>query len=328
MVTANSYSSDVDLRLNDGDGTLRRAGEYPVGGGPASVAVADLNNDGRLDIVTTNGGIAHGEGEEIPGSNTISVLIQQADGWARSDYPAGKVPMGIAIADVNADKIPDLVTVNRHESQLALLLGKDDGTFRRYTPIPIAGLTLARRLAAGDVNGDGAVDIIIPDESGNVIVVAGKGDGTFMSAVSYPTGGIEPVAVAVGDLNGDGNQDVVTANGYPAYDASVLLGSSEGRLGPPALVTTGFAPHSVVIADVNGDGSPDIVTGNVGGNTISLLAARGDGSFEKNHDLPTGSKDGNNAIAVADMNGDGQPDVVTSNYKPTSLVTVLLQTGS
>ena len=115
VVTANSYGSDVDLRLNNGDGTLRRAGEFPVGRGPASVAVADLNNDGRLDIVTTNGGIAHGEGEEIPGSDTISVLIQQADGWARSDYPAGKVPMGIAIADVNGDKIPDLVTVDRHD---------------------------------------------------------------------------------------------------------------------------------------------------------------------------------------------------------------------
>ena len=83
-----------------------------------------------------------------------------------------------------------------------------------------------------------------------------------------------------------------------------------------------------MIADMSGDGSPDIVTGNVGGNTISLLAGRGDGSFGKNQDTPTGSKDGNNTIAVADMNGDGRPDVVTSNYKPTSLVTVLLQTGS
>jgi hypothetical protein len=325
VVTANSYSDDVSIFVNDGTGVLSVDDQFPVGRAPASVEVADLDNDGRPDVATTNGGIAHGESEEIPGSNSVSVWVTQGDGRARDDYPAGKVPMGMAIADVNGDTNLDIVTVNRHSSEISLLLGKGDATFHPSVRIPVARLTLARRLAAADVNGDGVTDVVIPDEHGDAIVMFGNGDGTFKAAVGYPTSGIEPVAVAVGDVNSDGHPDIVTANGYPAHDVSVLLGHGDGRFGAAALFATGFAPHSVVIADLNGDGSQDIVTGNVGDGTVSFLAGHGDGTFAQNRDTPTGSKDGNNTIAVADMNGDGRLDVVTANYKPSSLVTVLLQ---
>jgi hypothetical protein len=326
VVTANSYGNDVSVFLGNGDGTLRNAHEFPAGTAPASVAIMDLNGDGRLDIATTNGGLAEGEAEEINGSNDISVMLGRGDGTfaKRVNYPAGDVPSGLVMADLNGDGSPDLLTVDRHQSQLALLRGGGDGTFRPYTRIPINGLTLSRRLTAADLNGDGVVDVVVPAESdGSVVVLTGTGHGTF-DQKSYPENGIEPVAVTVADLNGDGKPDLAVANGYPAHDTSVILARG-GGFGPDHTYPTGFAPHSIVATDLNGDGIPDLAVGNVGASTVSILLGRGDGTFGRKLDLPTGSTATNNTIAVAYMNGDGRPDLVTANYKPSSLVTVLLQ---
>ena len=327
VVTANSFGNDVSVFLGNGAGTLRHAHEVTVGKAPATVATADLNGDGMLDIATTNGGLAEGQGEAILGSNDISVLLGRGDGTfaKRVNYPAGSIPMGLVIADFNGDGSPDLLTVDRHSSQLALLRGTGTGTFRPHTRIPIKGLTLSRRLTAADLNGDGVVDVVVPDESaGSVFVLTGTGHGTFHQK-SYPENGIEPVAVAVADLNGDGKPDLAVANGYPAHDISVLLARGTGFEQPHAY-PTGFAPHSIVATDLNGDGIPDLAVGNVGDSTVSVLLGRGDGTFRRKLDAPTGSTATNNTIAVADMNRDGRPDLVTANFKPSSLVTVLLQT--
>ncbi len=328
VVTANSFSNDVSVFLGNGDGTLRNTHEFPVGKAPASVAIVDLNGDGRLDIITTNGGLAEGQGEQIRGSNDLSVMLGRGDGTfaKRVNYPAGDVPMGLVIVDVNGDGSPDLLTVDRHEAQLALLLGRGDGTFRPYKRIPIRELTLSRRLTASDLNGDGVTDVIVPDEgSGSLWVLLGNGDGRFHRPVEYATGGIEPVAVAACDLNRDGHADLATANGYPAHDVSVLLGRGKGTFGLAKTYATGFAPHSILTADLNGDGILDLAAGNVGDSTVSLLLGTGDGALQVKRDVPTGSSATNNTIAVADMNGDGRPDLITANYKPSSLVTVLLQ---
>jgi VCBS repeat protein/FG-GAP repeat protein len=255
-------------------------------------------------------------------------LLGRGDGTfaKRVNYPAGPIPMGLVIADVNGDGSPDLLTVDRHQSQLALLRGTGTGTFRPYTHIRINGLTLSRRLTAADLNGDGVVDLIVPDEiDGSVFVLTGTGRGTFHQT-SYPENGIEPVAIAAADLNSDGKPDLAVANGYPAHDMSVLLARGTGFEQPHAY-PTGFAPHSIIATDLNGDGIVDLAVGNVGDSTVSVLLGRGDGTFGPKLDAPTGSTATNNTIAVADMNGDGRPDLVTANYKPSSLVTVLLQTA-
>jgi hypothetical protein len=205
-------------------------------------------------------------------------------------------------------------------------MGDGRGSFEAARPIPIPELLLSRRVTAADVDGDDAVDILVPDElAGSVWILSNQGDGTFAPPVSFPTDGTEPVAVGTGDLNGDGEVDVVTANGYPAYDASVLLGDGGGAFGAPTLVGVGFAPHSIVIADLNGDGVQDLATGNVGDSTVSILLGNGDGSFLPADAVSVGSADGNNTIGVADVNADGLLDFVTANYKPSSLITVLLQ---
>jgi hypothetical protein len=105
----------------------------------------------------------------------------------------------------------------------------------------------------------------------------------------------------------------------------VLLGDGRGSFGEPATFATGFAPHSVAATDLNGDGIVDLATGDVGDSTVSILVGMGDGTFADPVALPTGSTASNNTIAVADLNGDGAPDLVTSNYQPASDVTALPQ---
>jgi hypothetical protein len=234
--------------------------------------------------------------------------------------------MGIGVSDVDDDGAPDVITVGRHDGVLLQFPGDGTGDFGKPRTVDVEGLSLTRRLTVADVDGDGVDDVLVPDEaSASVVVLIGGGDGTFQVSASFDTGGVEPVAIAVADVDHDGSADLITANGYPAHDLSVLLGDGKGSFGEPATFATGFAPHSVVATDLNGDGVVDLATGDVGDSTVSILLGVGDGTFADPVAVSTGSTASNNTIAVADLNGDGAPDLVTANYKPASDVTVLVQ---
>jgi hypothetical protein len=293
IVTANSYGDDISTFLGHGDGTFGAATDFPVGRAPASILAVDLNGDGHVDVATTNGGLAHGEEEEIPGSGDITVLLGRGNGAMKTatDYAAGDVPMGLAVADLDGDGAVELVTVDRHASRLIVLFGDGKGAFPTEARVSIPDLMLSRRLSIDDVNGDGIADVLVPDEgTGRVWVLVGRGDARFEAPASYPTDGIEAVAVTTGDPNGDGRLDMATANGFPAHDVSVLLGTGKGVFGDPRTFGTGYAPHSIVAIDVNGDGNLDLVTGDVGDSTATVLLGVGDGTFKDGVALAVGKR--------------------------------------
>ncbi len=177
----------------------------------------------------------------------------------------------------------------------------------------------------------------------DVGVVLGNGDGTFVAAVTYSSGGIYADAVAIADVNGDGKPDLIVADcgannqsNCAGGSIGVLLGNGDGTFGTAAV--TSLAPYggatSVAVADVNGDGFPDLIvaTGSNTAGLVGVLLNDGTGKFPT---VATYSSGGLSplALAVADVNGDGKPDVVvanqwTDNTDTSSNVSVLLNDGT
>ncbi len=317
LLTSNYSSSTAGVLLGNGNGTFGAVTTYSTGtnSNPYSIAVADVNGDGRLDLLTANSN-----------SNTAGVLLGNGNGTfgAVTTYSTGtnSNPYSIAVADVNGDGKRDLLTANHNSKTAGVLLGNGNGTFGAATTYSTGDYTY--NIAVGDVNGDGKLDLLTAGYS-NVGVLLGNGNGTFGAVTNYSTGtGITiPYGIVVADVNGDGKLDLLTAISN-LNTAGVLLGNGNGTFGAVTNYSTGGnSPADIAVADVNGDGNLDLLVPNLSSNKAGVLLGNGNGTFGAATNYSTGSNP--NGIAVADVNGDGKLDLLTSNYS-SSTAGVLLNT--
>ena len=246
---------------------------------------------------------------------------------APTDFPAGLGPFSVAIADLDGDTAPDLVTANFSAGVVNVLLSNGDGTFGN--PVAFATGSGPRSVAVADLDGDTIPDLVTANQnSDDVSVLLGNGDGSFLAAVSFAAGD-DPRSVAVADLDGDTVPDLVTAN-FESHDVSVLLGNGDGSFQPAvSYLTTNLVvnfPLSVAIADLDGDTVPDLVILNENGETVSSLLGNGDGSFREGFKIRRVGLDPR-SFAVADLDGDSVPDAVTVNIDGGD-VSVLLGDGA
>ena len=286
---------------------------YTVGSGPAEDRVADVNGDGKLDIVAENAS-----------SNSVSVLLGNGDGTFKPavSYATDSNPWSLQVGDVNGDGKLDIVTCNEAASTVSVLLGNGDGTFKTAVNYSTGAGTSPECMRLGDLTGDGRLDIITANAgTNNISVLLNKGDGTFGSPTTFNTA-THPTSIAVGDLNGDGKQDIVTAN-YATNNVSVLAGNGDGTFKAAVNYPCGSEPETVELADLNGDAHLDIVTANYV-NSASVLLNKGDGTFATNVDYATGA--GPYSLSLADLNHDGIVDIVTVNHAGNN-VSVLLGNG-
>jgi VCBS repeat protein len=230
-------------------------------------------------------------------------------------------PQSVAVADVNADNKPDLVTANSGSNNISVLLAEGGGKFKAQEPYATGSAPAG--VSVADLNGDKKLDLVAANSgSKTVSVLLGKGDGTF-EGQKLSEVGEAPSAVAVADLNGDGKPDLVVAN-KASKTVSVLLGKGDGTFEEQKTFETELAPSAVAVADLNGDGKPDIVTANSESNSVSVLLGKGDGSLQEQSRFETGA--GPAAVAIADLNGDNKLDLVVAN-SPASTASVLLGRG-
>jgi hypothetical protein len=337
--SCSTSGGSVGVLLGNGDGTFQTALTYSSGGDiPHSVAVADVNGDGKMDLLVAN----YCGSESCTGDGTIGVLLGNGDGTFQTavTYGSGGYnATSVAVADVNRDGKLDLVVANACGSSncssgtVGVLLGNGDGAFQTAVTYGLNGYWAAS-VAIADLNGDGNPDLVVGNCSQSacqadswVQVLLGNGDGTFGKAVTYDSGGgYDAVSVAVADVNQDGRPDIVAANqcvsSNSCYNSSaaVLLGNGDGTFKKAVAYASGGAlAGSLVVADVNGDGKLDVVVANEcpngnncgGDGSAGVLLGNGDGTFQ-----PAATFDaslGPVSIAVADVNGDGKPDVVVAD---------------
>jgi len=287
---------------------------YAVSLKPYSVAAADFNGDGILDLAVASA------------ESNVSVLLGNGEGTFQPavNYYAGGSPYSVAVGDFNGDGYLDLAVANG--TYVAVLLGNGDGTFQGLKTYSAGSNPVS--VAVGDFNGDGILDLAVADYSGNVIVLLGKGDGTFQAAPDSPYAtGTHPFSVAVGDFNGDGYLDLAIADF--GGGVIVLMNNADGtgtfQVAPDSPYAAGTHPSSVAVGDFNGDGYLDLAVANYGSNNVSVLLGNGDGSFQGAVNYPAGTQP--RSVAVGDLNGDGTLDLAVADYGGSTNVSVLLGNG-
>jgi len=205
----------VSVLLGNGDGTFQAARSFAAGNTIWSVAVGDVNGDGKPDLVVPDGG-----------SNSVSVLLGNGDGTfqAARSFPVGTNPVHVAVGDFNGDRVQDLAVANYFDFTVSVLLGNGDGTFQAARTF--AASSYPWSVSVGDFNGDGVPDLATANlGSTTVSVLLGNGDGTFQAAQNFGAG-LGPAFVAVADFNGDGKQDLAVADYYSAGTVSVLINNT------------------------------------------------------------------------------------------------------
>ncbi len=352
LTTANEVSDTVSVLLNT---TLSGATipsfapqrTFAAGAYPFSVAVGDINGDGKPDIAVANVGFFSFN------SGTVSVLLNTTPAGAttpsfapQQTFNTGRYSTAVAVGDFNGDGKPDLAVINSRYAAVSVLLNTTPvgATVPSFTPQGFFNTGNSPLSAAvGDFNGDGKPDIAIADSvysRGAVSVLlnttpVGATTLSFTPKQNFFENGSSPSSVAVGDFNGDGKPDVAVAN-YGSNTAAVLLNES-----PPITLTPSFAlqqtfatgrdPDSVAVGDFNGDGKPDLAVANEypfshSDGTLSVLlnttpAGATTPSFAPQQTFATGRYP--TSVRVADLNGDGKLDLVVADYE-NGAVSVLL----
>ncbi|MGW4056129.1 FG-GAP repeat domain-containing protein [Streptomyces sp. NPDC004779] len=266
-----SMGSVVEL-LGDGKGGFAPATSYfaptPVNPStdalfPVDVTVADMNGDGKPDVLTSN---TNGDNVSVwtnDGTGALGTASNYYVGGGRpTSYSARQLrPSGLEAGDVDGDGRLDVVTVNAGTSDISVLLGDGKGRLGPATRFADA-VSLGGALALGDVNGDGKPDAAVAHSDRAITVFPGDGAGAFGAPVTHPVGGRALTGVAITDVDTDGKPDLVTGNG-PDDQPTVLLGDGKGsfRNASPVYVTASGVSGAYAVGDLNADGRPDLAAG-------------------------------------------------------------------
>jgi hypothetical protein len=229
----------------------------------------------------------------------------------RITNPVLEAPYGIAVGDFNRGGNLDLAVASLYSTQVSVLVGNGDGTFRQ--PVNYAAGPGPRWIAAADINRDGNLDLAIADFAttpNNVAVLLGNGDGTFRAPVFLSVPGI-PSGIAAGDFNGDKRLDLAVTNrvsGSPPY-ISIFVDNGDGTFQPAINNLASATPLAIAVGDFDGDGKLDAAVGenNVGAFQLEILLGNGDGTFRSGRIY--GVTDEVTQVVASDLRHNGKLDL-------------------
>jgi hypothetical protein len=285
-----------------------------VGTNPFGVTAADVNGDGKVDLICAN--FTYGD--------TLTVLTNNGGGGFATSTTClvGNGPTWVTATDVNSDGKVDLISVNWADNSLTVLTNNGGGGFVSSSTCAVG--SYPTELAAADVNKDGKVDLVCVNGGDNTLtVLTNAGSGHFALASTLNTTG-SSLSVTAADVNGDGRPDLIYGNSQ-GNALTVVTNDGSGGFVASGTYTAGNMPIYVTAADVNGDGKVDLIEANQGDNTLTVLTNNGSGGFVVSGTYAAGVYP--ESVTAADVNGDGWVDLISANQNGNTL-TVLTNNGS
>jgi hypothetical protein len=317
LVTTNNDGT-ISALLGNGDGTFAPQTRFAVGNNPDSIAAADFNRDGKLDLVVSNAF-----------DHSLSLLFGAGDGGFLPQQllrPAnGNNPAYVGVGDLDGDGIADLVvSVSEFDHELEIFPGDGDGGFPLVRRVPVTGSPA--ELAVADFNHDGRPDVAVSTGSG-IDVLLNAGSGNLAAPVPYAGARL----ASASDVNADGTLDLISFDTLTTHQVTVLIGNGNGTFAGPQLVPVGIGAWPPAVGDLDGDGKADLlVPRDSQGFTsmyayVDLLHGNGDGTF-----LAQGALDAGQVpifLLSVDLDHDGGLDLVAVNRNSHD-ISVMLGNGA
>ena len=332
------YGAVLYVFIGNGDGTFKPGVPYALGTPSVltgTLSFGDFNGDGKKDIalnISASG--TNGQVIVLLGNGDGTLQAPKTSTGAPYQYEPGKTVVGDFNGDGKVDlAVSDICSGCSIPSYVYVQLGNGDGTFQPPTgifpsPSPIGVFGAIATFGAADLNGDGKLDLVLPDSFNQTpggtfsLIYLGNGDGTFSAPSSYVSsfpvgnsGNPSDGSVVIADFNGDGKLDIASSGG-------ILLGNGDGTFQGIPLTTLSQQVSSATISDLEKNGKPDVAA--VSNSYVYVLHNNGSGVLSLLHTYSLTAP--GFQILVGDLNGDGNLDLVVIQNGPAGY-SVLLGNG-